>query len=622
MEETTVGKLLIKSILPPDVYVDKEFDNKTMDEVLTTVAKKYPEKFPEISSKLLNLGADLAFRSGGPALKFEDFKPSTVAQNYRHQLLNEINSILMDQRFDDNEKKKRILNLTAKYDDIMMNEILKEQEQLKSTPYLQFKSGARGNKLQLRRIYSGDMIYVDNRNEPIPFPVVKSYSEGLSPAEYWAATYGARRGWADTNLGTAIAGYLSKQLSYATHDLIITAVDQPYTDPLPRGLPVNIDDPDNVGSFLATDVGNYKRNTLLTPEILADLQNQGINQILIRSPAVKLNKGPGLLARDVGLVEGGRLLSPGDMIGILSAQAIGEPITQRLISSKHTGGVKKNVSSVDILQRLLQVPKRFPESITYSSVSGTVDKIEKSPIGGNIVYVNNIPHYVEIKNEVTVKPGDVVEEGDPLSTGIPNPAKIVMYKGLGEGRKQFIDAFRKWLQDEGMNINRKNVEVLAAGLLDYVVMTDRYENWLPNEYVRYSALEKYWKPREDTKWVPVENAVGKYLELPVLHLTIGTKILPSFVNLLKKFKINMIPVNDNPPPFRPVAIPLARTLDYNKDWLVRFLGGTRGPERNILQAVQFGEEADIYGTSFVPPLAIGKPYGVEWPRKVVSNTPE
>lgn len=614
--ETTVGKILVNSILPKDLQTDDAIDSKKMKQILRAIAEKYPDRYADISSKLLNLGAEIAYLSGGPAIRFEHFRPSTVALQYRRKLMTDIENILNDPNIKDKENK--IVDLISKYDQIILDKVFEELKEQNNPFYAYSISGARGNKLQVRRIFSGDMLYVDHKDRVIPFPALKSFSEGLDPAEYWAANYGSRKGWVSTNLGTAKAGYLSKQLANAAHGLIVVADDLPNYWVLPRGLPVDVDDPNNIGAFLAVDTDRYKRNTPLTQDILNDLKAKGYKQILIRSALVSLNPGQGLLAKDVGLVEGGRQLVPGEAIGIVASQAIGEPITQMVISSKHTGGVKAmQYADVNVLNRILQVPVVFPEGAVHATVTGNVTDIKQLPTGGYEVFIENTPHFVGINKEIKVKVGDFVEAGDAITEGIPIPSKVVEFKGLGEGRRFLAMMLHDWYKKSGFSVARRNFEVIVAGLLDFVQVTEPFDGHLPGDIIRYSYLESKWNPRPGTKVVDVDHALGKFIEVPVLHYTIGTPVYPSTIKMLKQFGIKKIAVHDEPPPFRSLMVPAERILNYETDWLIRFLGGTIGQKRSILKAVEEGQKSELYGTSFVPSLIMGVPFAKDWPERVL-----
>ncbi|WP_163019920.1 hypothetical protein, partial [Pseudomonas viridiflava] len=73
-------------------------------------------------------------------------------------------------------------------------------------------SGARGNWLQVRNIAGMRGLVNNPKGEIIARPIINSYREGLTVAEYFIATHGARKGLADTALRTADSGYLTRRL--------------------------------------------------------------------------------------------------------------------------------------------------------------------------------------------------------------------------------------------------------------------------------------------------------------------------------------------------------------------------------------------------------------------------
>ena len=86
-------------------------------------------------------------------------------------------------------------------------------------------SGARGNWLQVRNIAGMRGLVNNPKGEIIPRPIISSYREGLTVAEYFIATHGARKGLADTALRTADSGYLTRRLVDVSQDVIIREDD-------------------------------------------------------------------------------------------------------------------------------------------------------------------------------------------------------------------------------------------------------------------------------------------------------------------------------------------------------------------------------------------------------------
>jgi DNA-directed RNA polymerase subunit beta' len=517
-------------------------------------------------------------------------------------------------------KQDKIIEATAKEHERLTKEVLDDAKQRNNPIADQVISGARGSPANLKRLIGGDLLYVDHRDNVVPFPVQSSYAEGLKPAEYWAGTYGARKGLIDVKFATQDAGFFAKQLNQLAHRLMVTRIDDDEVGPSKsiRGLPVATSDPDNEGALLAHPAGKYPRNTVLTPKILKELDADGVAKILVRSPTVGGPNSGGVYARDVGIREKGRLAPIGDMVGIAAAQALSERLTQGQLGSKHSGGVKgeaKSVSGFEHVNQLVQVPETFKGGAAHSQVDGHVTDIHPAPTGGQYVTIAGQRHYVGRGFELKVKRGDTVEAGDMISEGIPNPQEIVKHKGIGEGRRYFTDAFSDAYRNSGMPFHRRNVELVARGLINHVELTDEDNGHVAGDIVPYQELESKWIARDGTRTVPVNQAKGKYLEAPVLHYTIGTPMRPSVLKTLNDFGVKNVDVHDDPPPFAPHMLRAMASAQHDPDWMTRFLGGNQ--KSSLLRAVHRGATSDTNSTSFVPALAAGTPFGTDWPKSVL-----
>ena len=601
----TIGQLLVNEALPPDMRdPSRVLDKKEIGKLFTELAKRYPDRYDEISSRLSDISREVAYRQGGFSFKFSDLKPPEAVKRERQRLEKKIEAIVNDPRLTLNEKNDRVVEETSKAHQKIQKLTYEELVKQKNPFALQVLSGMRGNKQQLQRLLGADLIYDDHRGNPIPFPILRSFAEGLSPADWFASAFGARRGLIHVKLSTPEAGSMSKQLSQASHRLVV--VPEPEEDlPDGLGLPVDVDDPDNEGALLAKAAGGFPKNTPLTPKVISQLKDQGIDQVLVRSPIVG---GPesGVYAHDVGIREQGKLPDVGEQVGLTAALALSEGLTQGAISAKHSGGAKGSegtVTGFKLVDRQVQVPKHFPGGATHAEIDGRVDRIAPAPAGGYNVYINGEEHYVPPERELKVKQGDTVEAGDVLSSGIPNPAKIVEHKGIGEGRRYLVNALRDTYRSVGMTYLRRNGELLARGLIDHVEFEEPSGDFYPGDVVNYGYLAKQWKPREGYRATTPKQAVGKYLERPVLHYTVGTKVRPSMLPYLEKFGIKSVDVHDEPPPFKPVMIRAMASMQYDPDWLTRMFGS--GQRKSLLSATRLGGTSDTRSTSFVPAAASG-----------------
>jgi hypothetical protein len=312
----------------------------------------------------------------------------------------------------------------------------------------------------------------------------------------------------------------------------------------------------------------------------------------------------------VGVREFNRLPVTGENPGLAAAQALSEPISQAQLSTKHSGGVAgdaKIATGFDYINQLVQVPKTFKGGAAHAEHDGTVDSIEPSPAGGFNVFINGKPHYVANGYEVTVKPGDKIEAGDIISDGEPNPALITKHKGIGEGRRYFIKAFVNAMRNSGAKSNRRNVELLSRGLINHVRLSEEYGDYAPDDVIPYSTLEHSYRPREGSLSLLPKAAVGKYLERPYLHYTIGTRIKPSMLKDFDEFGINNVQVHNDPAPFEPEMVRGMANLHHDPDFMTRMFGS--GLKGSLLDAVHRGGHSDETGTSFVASRARAVDFG-------------
>jgi DNA-directed RNA polymerase subunit beta' len=611
MLKMSLGQLLINEALPENMRdPNRVLDKKGIEKLFQELAERHPDKYREVAKKLSDVGRDVAYATGGFSTSLEDMRSSKAGDRIKDQIRREVQMIQVSQ-LPAEQKEQAIVAVVGKYQKSMEDAVFEEAKAAGNPFASQVVSGARGNRMNLKSLMGSDLLYVDHHDKPIPVPVLNSYPRGLSPVEYWAGAFGARKGVAATKFATQDAGFLAKQLNQINHRLIVTARDDPNDDGSGvRGLPAAIDDPDNEGALLARDTGPYKRNTVLTPKILKDLQTQGLGHILVRSPMVGGPPQGGVYARDVGVRERGGLAPMGDYVGLAAAQALSEKLSQGQLSAKHTGGVAgadKAVSGFAHINQLIQVPKTFKSGATHAQLDGKVSAVVDAPQGGKYVTIGSEQHYVPQGLDPSVKVGDTVEAGDAISDGIPNPAEVVQHKGVGEGRRYFVKAFTDAYRGSGMSSHRRNVELLARGLIDHVRVTDEFGDHVEDDVVPYSSIEKSWRPREGSQVVGLSAAVGKYLERPVLHHTIGTKIRPGMLPELEEFGVNNLEVHDKPPPFEPMMVRGMYNLQSDPDWMTRHLGS--GLEKATLQAAHRGASSDIAGTSYVPALADTTSFG-------------
>lgn len=615
MLQTTIGQLLINRALPPDMQdYNRLLDRKGTRELFKQIAELHPDKYRTIAHRISNIGHEAATSTGGYSFGLKSLRTPLVTKLAVRKLEEEIKQVHADPDLSEDAREEKIVELVTASRKALQPLLLEDARATGNPLSGQIVSGARGNAINLNSILGYDGTYVDHRDRAIGLPVLRNYSQGLRPAEYFAGAFGARRGLIDLKAGTASAGYFAKQLSQVSHRLVVSGDDDDTPEEegaAPRGLPVSTDDPENEGSLLAVPVAGYPRNTQLTSKLLRTLKAAGHDEILVRSPMVGGPADGGVYARDAGIREKGRLAPQGDYVGLAAAQALGEPITQSTISSKHSGGVAGAsagaIGGFKYLDALIQAPKIFPSGAAHAQKDGLVAGVREAPQGGWFVSVDGDDHYVGPESAVTVKPGDAVEAGDVLSEGIPNPAEIVRHKGVGEGRRYFAQAFHRTMKNSGIDAHRRNIELLGRGLINHVRLTDELGDWSPDDVVPYQTLERQWQTRPGTQTGAPRAFRNRFIEKPVLHYTIGTRITPSVVSTLEKHGVKAVQAHAEAPPFQSEMIRGMANVAQDPDWMTRMLGSYQ--KDSLLEGTRRGATSDTTGTSYVPALAEGSNFG-------------
>jgi DNA-directed RNA polymerase subunit beta' len=608
--EDTFGRLLVKSALPPGVPPPPgPLDKKTVAALYGALAARAPDRFRATTKTLSDLGAEAGHLTGGYSFGPEHLRPHSEVRAATDRLGLAARAVLADPALSDKERNDKLVHLALAHTGPITDAV---RATTAGNPLaLQVESGAKGKVENLKSLMAGDTLYLDSEYNPIPFPITSSFYSGLRPHEYAAGTYGARLAISLTKLGTAQGGYLAKRLRNLTHRLLVTARDAEHTDPDDpvTGYRVPLSDPDNEGAVLATRAGTFPRHTVLHRSVIADLNRQGLTHVLVRSPMVGGPADGGVYGLDVGVRERGGIAPIGDQVGLASADALAEPITQTIIGSKHTGGVAGSTAGQQgfpVLDKLLSIPTEYGGAV-HAETDGTLGSVRRAPQGGHYVAVGGIEHYVPPDRSITAAHGAHVEAGDPLTDGLENPAKYVEHKGIGEARRRFVDAFMRASQEAGFRPHRRNLELVARGYFDAVRHEAEYGDLVPGDVDSYTTVAAHYEPRPGHERKRPADAEGMYLERPVLHYTIGTRVRPSVVRALEESGVARIPVHKDPPPFTPVAIRSHDVLNFDRDPLTRMLGS--GLEKNLIRGVARGDVSDTRGTSFVPALAEGTHFG-------------
>jgi DNA-directed RNA polymerase subunit beta' len=600
-------RLLIESELPPELRnFNREYSAGDLNSLLVEIAKSYPDAYERISSVIADHGRNASFNQG-ETLTLDDLRPVLNKESLFNQMRKDVAQAKATSATDEEFKAKR-LKIWGDYSELIEKETQKAALAKNNNIALSVMSGARGKPAQLKAMISTPGIYADSKGNPVPLFVERSHSDGLRPFEYLASTYGARSTVTSTKNSTAKGGDFAKQMVSITAPLVVTA-RKSQTD---NGIDLSIDDDSLKYRVLSKPAAGYPAGTLISGRVLSDLKKADLKYVMVYSPLTD-SSIEGISAESLGGLNGGQLYNMGAAAGITSSQAIGEPITQMALNAKHTGGVagkKKTFSGFETINQFVQSPEAFANKATVSELEGMVERVVPAPQGGSYVFVNGTEHYTPPGFDVLVKEGDNVEPGDALSDGIADPRDIVRLRGLGEGRKYYATRLKQILDDSGIKTDKKHTEVVARAALDHLVITDPdgMGDYLPDDTVSYNALAASYVPPKSTVKLSPEKSVGKYLQVPALHYTIGTKLTKRMAGHLADRGFKDLMVSDDEPGFAPDMTRLRTAAHTMPDWLAKMQTSYLG--KNIQESAVRGEDTNVKeNVHFAPRLAIGVGFG-------------
>ena len=599
-------QLLVNSHLPPELRdYNRTLDAKGIGRLMAHIAQDHPDEYERVSKAVSDIGRNASYNQG-ETLHIGDLLPVID----RDGLLDEMRAELAAARKADPKKfEENRLRIWQKYSDKIEKDTMKAALAQGNNLAYSVASGARGKPPQLKAMISTPGLYTDYQDNVIPLFVTRSFADGLRPAEFLAGAFGARKAVISTKSATARGGDFSKQMVQVGANTTVTMHDCETR----QGIALPVGEPSMRGRVLAMETAGIPAGTMIDKRVLKHFADKGVKQAVVRS-AMTCDAHEGVCAKCIGgFYNGGKLAKIGDAVGITAAQALGEPITQGALNVKHQGGLaagKREYAGFDVINQIAQSPETFPDRALVSEVDGDVQAVEEAPQGGKYVIVNGHKHYVPVGYEINVQPGDRVEAGDQLSDGIVDPGDIVRLRGLGEGRKFFSERLNKALADSGMGNDLRNSEILARSAINHVVVEDPegIGPYLPDDVVSYNTLQRQYVPPADTRRMKASQAHGKYLQSPVLHYTIGTRITPKISRTLADTGISDVHVTDEPPALRPEMSRLRTAAHSNPDWLAAM--HTSYLKDQLSYAAVRGETTDVKeNTHFAPRLAIGVGFG-------------
>jgi DNA-directed RNA polymerase subunit beta' len=495
--ETSVGRIIFNNVLPSDFrFVNEVIDKKSMAKLINEILAQYgSERLAFILDNLKELGFRFSTQSG-LTLGIDDLVASSNLEKIIDECLEkqkEIQKAYEAGWISDEEKRAQLTEIWSLASREIINSLKKETSPL-SNPRLMIDSGGRGDYSQLLQMTAIKGLVSTPAGKIIELPITSSYKKGFTPLEYFISTHGARKGAADKALKTPKAGYLTRRLVDALHDLIIREVDCGDEE----GIVIKKEECEKIGDSFADQIysrfsletlkdkeGNIlvNKGEVITREMAQKIEKAGIEALRVRSPFT-CKTLYGICQKCFGLDLGNnQLIKLGEAVGIIAAQSIGEPGTQLTMRTFHYGGV---ITVADITLGLPRVEEVFEartpklESIV-SPFSGRVKNILETPKYYllQIVTKNKKTQKKELieikipkKFKLLVKKGDKVSRGDVLNEGLADPKKIYATRGKMAAFKYILEEVKKIYNPQGAGIHNKYIEIVIRKMFSRVKIVD------------------------------------------------------------------------------------------------------------------------------------------------------
>ena len=538
---TSVGRLIFNNAIPQDLgFVQRDcLDDMFKLEVDHLVVKKdlgtivdmcYRKHGPTITSEVLDRIKSLGFTystKAGITVSYQDIKvpkeKKAIIAAAKKQVV-DIDNMFRMGLLSNKERRDNVIAIWEKAVDDVTTALMDSMDPYNNI-FMMANSGARGSKAQIRQLAGMRGLMADPSGQIIEVPIRANFREGLSVLEFFISSHGARKGLADTALRTADSGYLTRRLVDVSQDVIVREEDCfASRNDTPKGMWITDlrDDSKLIEPLKARIAGRYTIDPVVNPatgEVIvpadsmityeqADaIEAAGITEVLCRS-VFTCRTEHGVCAKCYGnnLATGGHV-SIGEAVGIIAAQAIGEPGTQLTMRTFHTGGVASNE---DITQGLPRVEELFearkPKGLAViTEIAGVfhMDEEKRRAIISN-EDGESVDYHIPYGSKMKVKEGDAVEAGQELTEGSVNPNDILRILGVKGVQSYLLKEVQSVYRLQGVEISDKHIEVIIRQMLRKVQVEDAGDtNLLAGELCDIFRFE------EENERVLTENPEGR-----------------------------------------------------------------------------------------------------------------
>ena len=451
MVETSVGRVIVNGIIPKEVgYVNKIISKKSLRDIIADVIKNVG--FAE-ACEFLDGIKNLGYRNLDDIIIPEAKKGLIEKGNEEIRQITENYNMGF---ITDTERYNQVIDTWTHVNNDLGNVLMKEMteaDQGFNAVFMMLDSGARGSKDQIRQLSGMRGLMAKPQKagaegqQIIENPIISNFKEGMSVLEYFISTHGARKGLADTAMKTADAGYLTRRLVDVSHDVIITEEDCGTL----RGLVCSaLKSGDEVISSLYERIlGRVSVHDIIHPStgelivaageeitesVAQAIEDSPIESVEIRSVLTCESK-KGVCMKCYGRnLATRRMVQKGEAVGVIAAQAIGEPGTQLTLRTFHAGGVAGNAAANASIVAKNDSRVEFDEIRTVPFLEDgdegsrecemVVSRLAEArfidPHTNIVLSTVNVPYGSSLyfKNGASLKKGDLVARWDPFNAVI------------------------------------------------------------------------------------------------------------------------------------------------------------------------------------------------------------
>jgi len=498
---TSVGRLIFNMVLPMDYpFVNKLTDAKGLKVLVRDFIGRYAnEEAVNILDKIKNLGFEYStlasFSWGMDDLQIPPQKAELIKT--AEEEVEKINSYYKKGLLSKEEKTTQIVLIWQAVKS-KLEVLLKEMLPKDGSVFSIISAGARGTWAQPVQMAGMKGLVNNPSGDIIELPVKSSFAEGFNVLEYFISTHGARKGTADTALRTSSAGYLTRRLVDVAHDVIVSEEDcgdkkgveilRKDAEVIEQNFIFKI-----VGRTCADDVKKGNEVIVKKGEIIdwkaADIIDKAkIPAVQLRTP-LSCKTLRGICQKCYGWDLGrNKQIALGESVGVVAAQAIGEPGTQLTLRTHHLGGV---AGAGDITQGLPRVEEIFecraPKGEAVMAIAeGKVIKIDEEAKVIKIESLDKKKDVLEYKIPgrvgILVKTGDTVKESQPLCGGSLDLKKLYKVAGAEETQKYILKEIQRIYSSQGVDINDKHIEIIIQKMFSRMKIREEGDSsWIKGE---------------------------------------------------------------------------------------------------------------------------------------------